>query len=206
MTVLVDISLTAGAADTSQYWFIGNPVRGKIGTAKIAPPDLMTSYADRVMSLEVHRTSSRNVGPTVQYDAGTASVTLLNADGLLDPSVLTQQAVGADIRIRYVYNNVTYAVFRGTVTSWLPELRGPELAVVNVQAVDGFDDLANFTPQVLGSPVGTGEDTGARINRLLDVAGWPTADRGSPPRTAIACSRSSTGGTSTATGAAPAWA
>lgn len=177
MTILVDIGITAGAADTSQYWYIGNPVRGQIGVAAIAPPDLMTSYSDRIMSLDVHRTASRNVGPVVQYDAGTASLTLLDDDGLLDPAVMAQSAAGADIRIRKVHNGVTYPVFRGTVTSWLPEWRAPNHAVVVVQAVDAFDDLANFTPQVLGVPVGSSEDTGARVNRILDAAGWSTTDR-----------------------------
>lgn len=177
MTILVDIGVTVGAADTSQYWYIGNPTRGKIGVAAIAPPNLMTSYSDRIMAMEVHRTSSRSLGPIVEYNAGTATVTLLNDDGQLDPAVLAQSAPGSDIRIRNVYNGVTYPIFRGTVTSWLPEHRHPDHAVIIVQAADAFDDLTNNTPVTLGSPVGAGEDTGARVNRVLDVIGWPVADR-----------------------------
>lgn len=177
MTILVDIGVTAGAADTSQYWYIGNPTRGKIGTAAIAPAGLTTSYSDRIMSLDVHRTSSRNTGPIVQYDTGTASFVLLNDDGSLDPATLTPSPVGADVRIRKVHNGITYPVFRGTVTSWLPDWRAPDHAVVVVQAADAFDDFANFTPAVLGAPVGAGEDSGARIGRILDAAGWPAADR-----------------------------
>jgi len=177
VTVLVDIGVTSGAADTSQYLYIGNPTRGKVGVGAIAPPDLMTSYSDRIMSLSVQRTSSRTTGPIVEYNAGTATVTLLNDDGLLDPAVMTQSAVGADIRIRNVHDGVTYSVFRGTISSWLPELRAPSHAVVTVQAADAFDDLANNKLAALITPVGAGEDTGARINRILDAASWPAADR-----------------------------
>lgn len=177
MTILVDVGITTGAADTSAYWFIGNPTRGKIGTAAIAPADLITPVGDRLMSLNVQRTSDRTVGPVVQYNAGTATLTLLNDDGLLDPVNLIQVPVGADLRIRNVAGGVTYPVFRGTVTSWLPVLHSPTHATISVQAVDAFDDLANNRPFPLGSPVGPGEDTGARINRILDAIAWPVADR-----------------------------
>lgn len=174
---IVDIGLTAGAADTSQYFYVGDPVRGRIGTAKIAPPNLMTSYSDRVMGLSVQRTSSRVIGPIVEYNAGTATITLRDDDGALDPVNLSQSPVGADIRIRQVHDEVTYPVFRGTVTSWLPEQRSPTHAVVVVQAVDGFDELANKHLVLIGSPAGAGEDTGARVSRILDAANWPEADR-----------------------------
>jgi hypothetical protein len=177
VTVLVDVGLASGAADTSQYWFIGNPTRGKVGVAAIAPSDLATSYSDRIMSMSVQRTSSRMIGPIVEYNAGTATVTLLDDDGLLDPSVMLQSPVGADLRIRKTHAGITYPVFRGTITSWLPEHRHPDHAAVVVQAVDAFDDLANNTPALLGSPVGVGELTGARVNRVLDAIAWPAADR-----------------------------
>lgn len=177
MTILVDVGITTGAADSSAYWFIGNPTRGKIGTAAIAPADLITPVGDRLMSLSVQRTSDRTIGPVVQYNAGTATLTLNNDDGLLDPVNLIQVPVGSDLRIRNVIGGITYSVLRGTVTSWLPVLNSPTHATIVVQAVDALDDLANNRPVPLGSPVGAGEDTGARINRILDAISWPVADR-----------------------------
>ncbi|WP_285554893.1 hypothetical protein [Actinoplanes regularis] len=178
MTLLVDVGITAGAADTSQYWYIGNPTRGKIGTAAIAPPDLMTRVeTERIISMSVQRTSSRSLGPFVEYNAGTATLVLLNDDGALDPANLPQPAAGADIRIRWLYDGVTYPVFRGVVQSWLPELRSPTNAVIIVQIIDAFADLAGDKPVVLGAPAGGSEDTGARINRILGAISWPAADR-----------------------------
>ncbi|WDZ87180.1 hypothetical protein [Micromonospora cathayae] len=176
MTVLVDVGLTAGAADTSGYWHIGDPVRGRIGTATLAPDGLMLDCSGRLMALSVQRTSTRRAGPLVEHNAGTATITLLNNDGLLDPAVLGQPAPGAEIRIRKRHGDITYPVFRGYVKSWLPEHRHPDHAVVVVTATDGMELLAN-TDRVAVAAVGEGETTGARIGRILDSVGWPATDR-----------------------------
>lgn len=175
-TVFVDIGLTAGAADTSGYWHIGDPVRGRIGTAKLAPGDLMLDCSGRLMEFSVQRTSTRRAGPLVEYNAGTATVVLLNDDGLLDPVNLNQPAPGAQIRIRKRHGGITYGVFWGFVQSWLPDHRYPDHAAVAVTATDGMELLAS-THRTAVSPVGAGETTGARINRILDSVGWPAAER-----------------------------
>jgi hypothetical protein len=173
-TVFVDVGIIAGTADTSGYWHIGDSTRGRIGTAKIGPSDLLYDYSARNMGFSVQRTSSRRVGPVVEYNAGTASLTLLNDDGLLDPAMLSSPPVGAEVRIRKVHAGVTYSVFRGYVTSWEPEHLHPDHAAVRV---NGLDLLSGTSRLPLGAPVGDGETTGARINRILDSAGWPTAER-----------------------------
>lgn len=176
MTILVDFGFLTGADIPTAYYRIGHPLYGIIGTAAIAPPDVFTDYSGRLMSMSVQRTSSRVAGPIVEYNAGTATLTLRNDDGVLDPTNLDYPAPGVAVRIRKVYAGVTYPVFSGFVSSWLPELRSPTNAVVNVTATDGMDGIAGY-PRDAGAPVGAGENTGARVARILDTVGWPAGLR-----------------------------
>jgi hypothetical protein len=177
-TILVDFGYDLGAPGTSAYFHVGDPVNGKIGVGAIGPERLLTAFpiADRVLDFEVHRTSSRVVGPVVTYDAGTASLTLINDDGALDPFVMAESAVMSVLRIRAQLGSTIYPVFRGFVTSWVPEHRYPTFAVVNVTAVDGFKILAEYL-RTATAPAGAGEDAGARIDRILDSVNWSLADR-----------------------------
>ncbi|MEU1761667.1 hypothetical protein [Micromonospora sp. NPDC005652] len=180
MTILVDFGLLQGSTIDPTYLLVGHPTQGLIGTGRIAPEDVLADYSARLMSMQVQRTSTRRTGPVIEYNAGTASVTLLNDDGALDPYTLDAAglvAPGAVMRIRKVHEGVTYPVFYGWVDSWIPEQRGPDHAVVIVNASDALSRLAGSRLAPLTAPVGDGEDTGARIHRILDWAGWPTADR-----------------------------
>lgn len=176
-TILFDIGLDLGAADTAGYWHIGNATYGKIGVAAIGPDQLFTSaITSRLLDFTVSRTSSRVVGPIVTYDAGSATFTLINDDGVLDPFVMTQSAVMAAVRLRAQIGSTIYPVFRGFIKSWVPEHRHPTHAVINVTAIDGLSVLADY-PRTAVAPVGAGEDTGARINRILNSVNWSAADR-----------------------------
>lgn len=179
MTLLVDVGLVAGAALDPTWFVIGSPTQGIIGTNVLAPSNAMASYSDRVMAMAVQRTSSRSVGPLVEYNAGTATVTLLNDDGALDPYALEQAgltAPGVILRIRKRWAGTTYGVFYGFIDSWLPTHVYPTHATVTVTATDAFGRLVrDRTP--LGSPVGSGENTGSRLHRILDSVGWPSTMR-----------------------------
>jgi hypothetical protein len=81
---------------------------------------------------------------------------------------------------------VTYPLFRGYTDefglAWLADI----YSEVTVPLTDGFKVLANRkrAPTITlvdGKPVistfGEGDNTGARVTRILDSAGWPVADR-----------------------------
>ena len=174
--ILLDIGVDLGGSATSAYLHLGDANYGKLDTATLGPDLLFAALEDRLLDFTVSRTSSRVVGPIVTYEAGSATFTLINDDGLLDPFVLSQSAVMGAVRLRAVHNGITYPVYRGFVTSWVPEHRHPTHAVVNVTAVDGFKILAGYMRTAIGG-VGTGENTGARISRILDSVRWSAADR-----------------------------
>jgi hypothetical protein len=82
------------------------------------------------------------------------------------------------IRLRVRYGEVVYPLFYGFVDSWNLSYSSPLEAQVTIRATDAFKIFQDpFGRTVLGSPVGAGETTGARINRVLDSVGWGAADR-----------------------------
>lgn len=179
--VLVDVGLSIGANIDPSYLVVGHPTRGLIGTGVIAPDGTLSDFTDRAMSLQVQRSSTRRVGPVIEYNAGTATVRLLNDDGVLDPATLEAaglEAPGAVIRIRVkdLTAGITYPIFYGFVDTWLPTLHSATHATVTVTASDALSRLAGRTRGAV-APVGAGEDTGARIARILDSVDWPAGDR-----------------------------
>lgn len=69
-----------------------------------------------------------------------------------------------------------YDLFRGHADAWQIAYRQPSYSEVTLTATDGFKILANNDRAPVGA-VGANENTGARITRILDSAGWPTGDR-----------------------------
>lgn len=73
-------------------------------------------------------------------------------------------------------SSATFNLFRGFTDNWLVEWEADVNSIVTVPCTDGFKLLTgNSRPAV--SAVGSGENSGARVTRILDSAGWPAADR-----------------------------
>lgn len=133
----------------------------------------------------VRRGSSRVESPVIRYEPGVATVRLKNGDRRFDPTNIfspyvsggkSQVTAMRPLRIRATWNGTTYPVFRGFVDQWDVDWVANVHSVVTVPATDGFKVLANKRRSAV-TPVGAGETTGARINRILNSAGWPVADR-----------------------------
>jgi hypothetical protein len=121
-----------------------------------------------------------------RFEAGTCAVTVDDREGALtwgddiDTADL-QLRPGRPLRVRAqeVATGMIYDVFSGFVES-ITDTFGPDLApqvVINAQ-----DALAQFARVQLPAdpsipPPGDGELSGARINRLLNLAVWPTSQR-----------------------------
>lgn len=111
-------------------------------------------------------------------DSGTATLTLLNSDGRFDPTnaagpyypnVLPMRR----IRISYSYSSILYPIFSGFIESWPQTWAGNNVGFVTITASDGLKVLGlksidNSYPA---------ERSDQRIGRVLDDAGWSTADR-----------------------------
>ncbi len=146
-----------------------------------------TDVTDTLMhELKVNRGSSRIESPIIRYEPGTATIRLNNTDRRYDPTniadgpysdgVTSQIIPNRPIRIFMRWNNVTYPFFRGYIDQWNVTWISDIFSQALVTATDGFKLLAN-KKRVAGALVGDGENSGARVSRILDSADWPLADR-----------------------------
>lgn len=140
------------------------------------------SLPGKFTGVTTKRGANRTQQPIQRYEAGTGEVTLANHDREFDPTHLTGPHVSGGqtqilpmrpIRIRATWNSVTYGLMRGFVDSWNLDWNGPNWSEVKVPFTDGFKVLAAVDRVPLETPVGAGEVSGARMNRILDSANWP---------------------------------
>ena len=167
------------------YLFFDDPTRGKFDTGKFGPDTFFADLATWWRGGTIIRGVSRHEGTHGRAEAGRATMELDNTDRRFDPTNLSGPYVAAgvtqvkperEMRYRAAYGGVTYNLWRGSVDDWQLSYRMPTVGDVAVAGTDGTKIVANYD-QNAGSVVGTGEDTGARINRVLDNIGWPATDR-----------------------------
>ena len=167
---------------------LDDPVYGLLDTGTLADDTEWTDISDYVQDGTVTRPFTRQQGPLTLYQGGTATFTLNNSDGRFDPQNLSGPYVSAGVtqvrpmipvRMRAVYNGVTYYLFSGFATSWTPppDNFGPNYDQTVLAAADAFRALTNIN-LATASAAGAGEDTGARITRILEAAGWYSSSRG----------------------------
>jgi hypothetical protein len=101
-----------------------------------------------------------------------------NAPGVLGAGTATQYHTmltpQVAVRIRAVWDGTAYPLWAGFVTDWDPQYSGPEASYCVITAADGLGYLAQDGLRAeLGAPVGEGELSGTRVNRILDSASWP---------------------------------
>ena len=182
------IAPTSTPGTPSPVWFtLDDTSRGKLDVGMLAGDALGQGFwvdvSTQVTQCSVRRGRRRL---TETFSTGTATIVLDNNDRRFDPYNLVgpYAANGASnlrsrvpCRISATYGGTRYPTFYGFVDEWNPAYQEPGTGTCTVTVSDAFKVLANFDPIALGSPVGAGELSGARINRILDAAGWPTVDR-----------------------------
>ncbi|MGI5288023.1 hypothetical protein ACQEVF_32425 [Nonomuraea polychroma] len=81
------------------------------------------------------------------------------------------------VRVRAIWNSVTYDLFRGYVNNWHIDPDGPNKSVATVPCTDAFKLFSRFDRRSADAVSAPSELTSARINRILDNAGWPASLR-----------------------------
>lgn len=171
-------------ASTGTYLHLNDPIRGKLDTATLAPDEIWTDITEWHHRCTINR--SANVDAvSVRYEPGTATLELKNTDRRFDPANLagpyvsggvTQVAPMRAVRIRAIWNSVSYDLFRGYFDSVRVVYNGPNYSRAIIQCSDATKVLQNFERSAVAA-VGAGELSGARVNRVLDDAGWSATDR-----------------------------
>lgn len=182
--LIVEAALGFAADDTDLY--LDDPARGLLDTATLADGIPWTDISAYVRSFSISTGRNRALE---KFKAGTASLVLNNRTGLFDPENLSGSYVSAGetqlipmvpIRISARFPKTTgtvYPLFYGYADSWTCEYPGTKDAVTVVAATDAMKVFAKFEPAGPSEPVGDGELSGARVNRVLDLWNWPGGER-----------------------------
>lgn len=179
----------AAAAVGGSDLLLGDTTQGMLGVDVLGSGNTWADISSYVLEGTLSRTWTRQQGPLVTYQAGTATLRLNNSDGRFDPANLAGPYVSAGvsqvrpmipIRVRVAWDGVIYPVWQGFATSWVPpsENFGPVYDETTLSCSDAFRVFTGVTLPATSSPVGGGDDAGARIARVLAAAGWYSAARG----------------------------
>jgi hypothetical protein len=144
-----------------------------------------TDISRFALNMTITRASTRQQGPLLQYQAGTLSVLLDNSLGYFDPDNLAGGYVSGGvslitpmvpIRVRAMWAGITWPLFSGFADSWAEIATDYEAGYSEwtLSATDGFKVLAGITLAPLTVPAGSGELSGARVQRILNSAMWFT--------------------------------
>lgn len=153
---------------------------GTWNTAKWSGRDVVwTDVSNYLRSVSTDRGKNRD---TDAFPAGTCQIVLSNADARFTPANLSGPYVAdgktkivpkVPVRVRATWDGTTYGIFFGRVNSWQDDYPGQgKDCITTVTCQDVLADLAAIDVAELLAAVGTGEQAGQRISRILNSAGW----------------------------------
>lgn len=181
--IRVEVGFTGPFVGT--VFLIGDPTNGRIGAEPIGSGDVWVDISPYLRSWSTRRGASEGNQPTRRYDPGTAVIVLNDGDRRFDADNLDGPYVVGGVsmiqpmcrvRITASWAGVAYAQYSGNADSWVPEYQTDAWTYTTLTVTDATKIWA-ATDRTAAAPVGGGELTGARINRVLDSIGWPATER-----------------------------
>ena len=116
-----------------------------------------------------------------QFQTGSLTLRIVDQNGDFNPQNVTGPYAGLltpmkKVQITATFNNVTYPIFSGFITSYVTTYPGEsaeDVAITTIQAVDAFR-LAQVAQISTVTGATAGDLSGTRINEILDQIDWPT--------------------------------
>jgi len=174
------------APDVAARFHLDDAILGVLDTATLAEADIWSDVTPYLKGqISIGRGSRRVDEPVLRYEAGTTSIVLRNDDRRFDPTNLSGPYVSGGVTqvepmrklwLRANWGGTAYDLFQGYIDAWDLSWVEPSWSEVTVTATDAFKVLGNYDRIAVGA-VGTGEDSGARVNRILESVLWPAVDR-----------------------------
>jgi hypothetical protein len=165
---------------------LDSPTQGQLDTNALAGDafgeGFWTDLADFCESLSIRSGRKRSLE---SFAAARLTATLDNSDRRFDPTNLDgPYVVGAltaivpmrPVRVVAEWAGAAYPLAFAYADSWGITWQDPAVSTTVLSCTDAFKVLADFDPLEV-APVGAGEDSGARVARILDNAGWSSAAR-----------------------------
>jgi len=179
--IAVSFDFTSGA--TFGYPFtIGDPVYGLLGVGTLAStttPAPTVDLTPDVYSISITR--GRNLMRDT-YEAGQATIRVLDPLSYFNPQNTASPYFGfltplRKLRVSATVGGVGYFLFSGyTIEYRYTYPRGQETGYVDIICTDAFR-LFQQAAVTTVTDATAGQDTGTRINKILDQVSWPTSMR-----------------------------
>jgi len=172
----------SGGATFGSGFVIGSPDNGVIGVNSFGSSDVIIPTVDLtpdVYSISIRR--GRNVMKDT-YDAGTAIVRVLDPLGYFNPQNPSSPYFGYLVPLRKLRISATtptaeHFLFSGYVNDYRYTFPvGQETAYVDIMCTDGFRLLQMSNVSTIADTP-AGQDTGTRINKILDNVSFPASMR-----------------------------
>jgi len=180
---VLDVSLNFSSGATFGNPFtLDDPVNGVLGTGLLADssaPSLVINLTDVTRNIQIRR--GRNISRDT-YEAGTCTVRIYDQTGRFNPQNTSSDLFGfltplRKLRISAEYLGVTHYLFSGYTTDYIYTYDQAEnISYVDINASDAFRLLAMAAiTSVTGQA--NGQDTGTRIDKILDTVDFPVSMR-----------------------------
>ena len=179
--IAVSFDFTSGA--TFGYPFtIGDPEYGQLGVGTLAStttPEPTVDLTPNVRQISIKR--GRNIMRDT-FEAGSATVRVIDPDGSFNPQNVDSPYYGfltplRKLRISATVGGVGYFLFSGYTTDYKYTYpQGQEIGYVDIICSDAFRLMQQAGITTVADAT-AGQDTGTRINKILDQVQWPTSMR-----------------------------
>jgi hypothetical protein len=179
--IAVSFDFTSGA--TFGYPFtIGDPEYGQLGVGTLAStttPEPTVDLTPNVRQITIRR--GRNIMRDT-FEAGSATVRVIDPDGSFNPQNVDSPYYGfltplRKLRISATVGGVGYFLFSGYTTDYKYTYpQGQEIGYVDIICSDAFRLMQQAGITTVADAT-AGQDTGTRINKILDQVQWPTSMR-----------------------------
>ena len=180
-TLNVSLNFSSGATFGNPF-IIGDPVSGVLGVGLLADsstPALIADLTDSTRQITIRR--GRNITRDT-YEAGNCTVRVFDPTGNFNPQNTSSPYYGQltplrKLRISAEYAGAIYYLFSGYTTDYVYSYDQAEnVSYVDINATDAF---RLFNLAAINSVTGqvAGQDTGTRIDKILDTVDFPNSLR-----------------------------
>jgi hypothetical protein len=177
---ILDVSLNFSSGATfGNPFIVGQSLLDSTDVLSDSSASLILDLTPSTRSIQIKR--GRNIGRDT-YEAGTCSVRIYDPTGRFNPQNTSSDLFGyltplRKLRISATYAGVNHFLFSGYTTDYIYTYDQAEnVSYVDIKASDAFRLFAMATiTSVTGQAAG--QDTGTRINKILDTVDFPTSMR-----------------------------
>ena len=177
----VSLNFSSGATFGNPFT-IGDPVNGILGVGILSDqttPALVVDLTEITRQISIRR--GRNITRDT-YEAGDATIRVYDQNGDFNPQNPSSPYYGQltplrKIRISATYAGTTYYLFSGYTTDYTYSYdQAEQVGYVDISASDAFR-LFNLAAVTTITGSSAGQDTGTRINKILDTVQFPNGMR-----------------------------